>query len=274
MFDKKRFLSVIFTLLFTLPLCADINDARLTEVWVGLGGGRPDGTHDWIEVTNMGNTPIDTGGLAYDDQNPDFDDANVLDSIILQPGESAVFLLDEAGDNPMFSSSISEFLSVWVPFEDDLVGDAGIASKLSTSGDEANIFNVANGSIIDTLAYPGSLADTFSTIERTGDGPFDVRISLLGENGAFESQAYFDEDTGQLAVDSVGELIMLIGSPGMYQQDLLGDMNCDGVVDLLDVEPFVTIGLGGDFFPKADINQDGVVNLLDIAPFVALLSGE
>ena len=53
---------------------------------------------------------------------------------------------------------------------------------------------------------------------------------------------------------------------------ILGDVNCDGVVDLLDVSPFVDT-ITGAFDVKADINKDGVVDLLDVAPFVALLSG-
>ena len=54
---------------------------------------------------------------------------------------------------------------------------------------------------------------------------------------------------------------------------LLGDVNCDGEVNLLDVAPFVEVLSSGDFSFNADINQDGVVDLLDVAPFVALLSG-
>lgn len=52
-----------------------------------------------------------------------------------------------------------------------------------------------------------------------------------------------------------------------------GDVNCDGVVDLLDVEPFVDLILNGGFNAKADLNGDGVVDLVDVAPFVALLLG-
>ncbi len=54
---------------------------------------------------------------------------------------------------------------------------------------------------------------------------------------------------------------------------LLGDVNCDGVVDLLDVGPFVDLLTIGGFDAKADIDMNGVVELLDVAPFVALLSG-
>ena len=54
---------------------------------------------------------------------------------------------------------------------------------------------------------------------------------------------------------------------------LLGDVNLDGVVNLLDVQPFVDLLVSGDFQAEADINQDGVVDLLDVQPFVDLLSG-
>ena len=56
------------------------------------------------------------------------------------------------------------------------------------------------------------------------------------------------------------------------QMTLLGDVNCDGEVNLLDVEPFVEALSSGEYEMKADINQDGVVDLLDVAPFVDLLT--
>ena len=54
---------------------------------------------------------------------------------------------------------------------------------------------------------------------------------------------------------------------------VLGDVNGDGEVDLLDVAPFVERVSTGQFQIEADINQDGVVDLLDVAPFVELLIG-
>lgn len=63
---------------------------------------------------------------------------------------------------------------------------------------------------------------------------------------------------------------------------LLGDMNCDGVVNVLDINPF-TLALSDPAgyaaqFPacnilNGDMNHDGFVNVLDINLFVALLSG-
>ena len=60
---------------------------------------------------------------------------------------------------------------------------------------------------------------------------------------------------------------------GTIVPNLLGDLNCDGMVDLLDVGPFVDLLAASGFSDKADINQDGEFNLLDVGPFVSLLSG-
>ena len=54
---------------------------------------------------------------------------------------------------------------------------------------------------------------------------------------------------------------------------ILGDVNCDGSVDLLDVGPFVDLLLSGGFSPKADFDDDQAVTLLDVGPFVDLLTG-
>ena len=52
---------------------------------------------------------------------------------------------------------------------------------------------------------------------------------------------------------------------------LLGDVNLDGVINLLDVAPFIELLNSGGYQGEADINQDGVVNLLDVALFIDLL---
>lgn len=54
---------------------------------------------------------------------------------------------------------------------------------------------------------------------------------------------------------------------------LRGDVNLDGSVNLLDVDPFVDALTNGTFQYEADTNEDGELDLLDVAPFVKLLSG-
>ena len=61
-----------------------------------------------------------------------------------------------------------------------------------------------------------------------------------------------------------------------------GDLNCDGSIDALDIEPFLTALFDPLEYPRrfpncdinlADIDGDGEVNALDIEPFLGLLFG-
>ena len=55
---------------------------------------------------------------------------------------------------------------------------------------------------------------------------------------------------------------------------LLGDVNQDGVVDFLDIQPFIVRLSSETFQAEADIDGNGAVEFLDIAPFIGLLSGQ
>ena len=71
-------------------------------------------------------------------------------------------------------------------------------------------------------------------------------------------------------------------SIGAYEIPPMGDVNCDGRVDMFDIDPFVAAltDPGGyvQAYPDcdctlADVNADGSINAFDIDPFVALLAG-
>jgi len=53
---------------------------------------------------------------------------------------------------------------------------------------------------------------------------------------------------------------------------VLGDADMNGVVNILDITPFIAILSAGDFQLESDIDGNGIVNILDITPFIALLS--
>ena len=67
-----------------------------------------------------------------------------------------------------------------------------------------------------------------------------------------------------------GNDIVLVASGGPF---LLGDVNLDCAVNLLDVQPFIDLLVSGGYQAEADINEDGFVDLLDVDPFVGLLAG-
>ena len=92
------------------------------------------------------------------------------------------------------------------------------------------------------------------------------RVAVVLKNNGANRGTGFNNVAWQIAIDNP----LGICAESQLQ---LGDINCDGAVDLLDVGPFVDLLGNGEFMDKADINQDGVVDLLDVGPFVALLSG-
>ena len=88
-------------------------------------------------------------------------------------------------------------------------------------------------------------------------------------NGTFELEGTIGQHDAGQAMTGGGYSI----SGGFWtRRVILGDINGDGVVDLLDVSPFIDILSSGTYVPEADVNEDGAVDLLDIAPFVDLLA--
>ena len=71
---------------------------------------------------------------------------------------------------------------------------------------------------------------------------------------------------GGVLLESIG--VALPDSPSV----LLADINRDGIVNFLDISPFISRLSNGVFQLEADVNQDGEVNFLDISPFIAILA--
>ena len=112
------------------------------------------------------------------------------------------------------------------------------------------------------------IGDSF-TILRVNGG------NLSGEFGAYpEGAAVWSCDGIDLVITYVGgndqNNVVLRALPSTV---LLGDVNRDGIVDLLDVGPFVHRLANGINQPEADTNQDCAVDLLDVNVFVDILSG-
>lgn len=86
------------------------------------------------------------------------------------------------------------------------------------------------------------------------------------------------EDGGGLCMDDVriynrpldaqAAAVLATPSDGI----LLGDVNRDGVVDFLDISPFITVLATNGFQEEADIDQNGAVDFLDISPFIGILA--
>ena len=102
-----------------------------------------------------------------------------------------------------------------------------------------------------------------------GGSAIDVGETLVGFNNGFSGAA---PDLGAYERGRVIPVYGVGGSIPTNTPTLLGDCNLDGVVNFLDISPFISILSTDGNLAEADVNQDGSVDFLDISPFISLLS--
>lgn len=127
------------------------------------------------------------------------------------------------------------------------------------------------------LIGPSGLAGNFAQ-GMDFDPATDILYAGIYTGGGTGSYGTWDTTSGVFT-----EITSLITLPDQVEPELtiqakavdclLGDVNLDGSVNLLDVTPFVDLVTAGTFQCEADVNEDGAVNLLDVNPFVGLLGG-
>ena len=146
------------------------------------------------------------------------------------------------------------------------IGAATVTNGNSTL--DISHLSFQDSSMLDTVDRFGAGVEGFfsvapgNTVSWSGTGTID-----LSEKGLTFSDLNSGMGVGEMNFPGLGAVLN-----GKLIVTSIGDVNCDGAVDLLDVEPFVTLVTNGQFDAKADINQDGSVNLLDVEPFVGLLT--
>ena len=177
----------------------------------------------------------------------------------MQPG-NGVSTIDFENDVFLKSSSIAEFdiggLSPAqydnLTIDGDLTLEGGQLLVTLTDGFDAQI---QDGQQFMLFQVNGNQSGTFDGLPEgaavTSVDGIDLNISYVGGDG----------NDVVLSAEAQGGGV------------LVGDVNLDGDVNLLDVAPFVDLISTGTFQLEADINEDGQVNLLDVSPFVMLLAG-
>ena len=143
------------------------------------------------------------------------------------------------------------------------------------AGDEFDVLLVSDGdTILDgTLSvklidagnglFSPRVDDEFTILSSVGSivGQFDNNPISISDGNGYQWEVLYNPNDITLRLDSI--------DTGF----LLGDINQDGIVDLLDVAPFVDVLTSGVYEIRADINCDSTVDLLDVSLFVDLLTG-
>ena len=91
-------------------------------------------------------------------------------------------------------------------------------------------------------------------------GEYTISLSTDGQS-SISSTSNFDQT-----------FTSTLGTLTLADPVLLGDVNLDGVVNFLDISPFISLLAVSGMQAEADTNQDGMVNFLDISPFITILS--
>lgn len=132
-------------------------------------------------------------------------------------------------------------------------------------------------SLLPALAVVCLLFVSFGV--RNADAQFEIPWHTIDSGGGFSNGGGFELNgtIGQhdASQEMTGGGFSLTGGfwTSVQDQILLGDVNMDGMVNLLDVAPFIDAISAGTYIPEADVNQDGAVNLLDVSPFIEILAG-
>ena len=75
----------------------------------------------------------------------------------------------------------------------------------------------------------------------------------------------------QLLVLLLGALVMPAAA---YAQNISGDVNGDGTVNITDVNAVINIILGGGYNTAADVNNDGGINIADLNVIIGIILGD
>ena len=162
--------------------------------------------------------------------------------------------------------------------------------QIATSADFVELADAFGGLLADlplhSPEYPSelltnlvgfcTLVDPFTNLLGGHQGILSSELSAAGEKDAFaigdELPKYYETESFAANIAREGYGVMLFRDFCDPCAPLLGDVNLDGAVNLLDVQPFVDILTLGEFQNEADVNIDGFVDLLDVQPFVEILA--
>ena len=213
----------------------------------------------WIGFNNLNFTTATSNGgnrsvAMFGPFSGGADASGIFQNVDAEPGdtfEASVVCQTQTGDSISGEANFTTIKIEFLDFNGNVI--PGLQPFLGANGKESVVLEGRDPGVPENewvLRHVNAVAPPGTT---------KARVTLLFvqlESGG--GAAFFDDL----------ELVKLL--PVKF---VLGDVNQDGLVNLLDVAPFVELLTDGGFQQEADINMDGVVNLLDVSQFVALLSG-
>jgi hypothetical protein len=184
-------------------------DLKITEIYTGISGD--DGTADWFELTNYGDTDW-SGTIYYDDDSADPTKDDILAGISsIATGESVVVLVSWEDGYSDAAAAIADFQTIWTAYSLQ-VGYIDGGSGLGNS-DEVWLFdgNTEDATSVASAVY--SYTGTVETMVSAADGTWASALAADGILGAYQSNEFFNDSIGNSE-----NMVCLIGSPGVVPE--------------------------------------------------------
>ena len=172
------------------------------------------------------------------------------------------------------SSRGLHFIDVSDPGNMTLIADANFGGTVAPQGSATVAFTADGTKAAMPVIFPANLIYTFEVASGAQAAPpFPV-----GDQANFLT-VFGPGDQIGVVHSRLDHNIWLIS--GLFGH-IVGDVNCDGVINALDIEPFLVALFEPNQYPGrypdcditlADINGDGSIDALDIEPFLWLLFG-
>ncbi len=209
-------------------------------------------SHDWVELRNVRNADVDLSGwrliVATDEMTESFE---FPIGAVLPAGELLLFLNTDPNDPgmPLATSEEPSYhylvnATFALPQEDFML----LLRSPSAWEDNAGSY------LFGQEKSPMTVDFTLDTVW------FRAKSTVLGhEVDAWVESGYH----GGLGYDSDASEGISLGTPGYPHETLVGDVNSDGVVNILDLV-LVASQMGDSGETTADINGDGAVNIQDL----------
>ncbi len=247
--------------------------AVLTQTLAGGTLTTAFGVNNSGRIVGIANDPMNaavTKGFYLDPGDTEATDIGALTGI--GHNSAIAFGVSDTGlitGSSSFNAGVNGRAFLWS--EADGMMEIGLPKGTSTASgrgvnSEGWVVGTAGGATAIPFLYDGQVTYRLQDVITAGGAGWDLVSGT--SNGAFDI-ADDGTITGRGLLNGELTAFAMIRLPAV----LLGDVNLDGVVSLLDVDPFVGLISEAEFQAEGDINGDGVVNLLDVDPFVALLTG-
>ncbi|MBP7746696.1 MAG: hypothetical protein KA383_11250 [Phycisphaerae bacterium] len=258
-------------------LTYDTSCLIISEVVRGTESG---GCPRWVEITNTGTTefPFFQGGLIV--QSAGSSDVVVdvdLTGVVIPAGTSFVIVSNSNGVcTGAFPAVYGQAADLYTNFTFGLGDERFI---LTDTADGSHLIDIYGEFGVDGTGTPWEYTDGYA---------YRLPLYNAAQGGTFVPGEWFFGGVGSLSGENPTELLLTLTTPGTHAFDgpchpiLPGDLNCDGVVDFKDINPFILALTNpatwhamypGCNIANGDISGDGLFNFGDINPFVTLLSG-